>query len=161
MTEIAQTAGLSRQTLYHHLRMAIESLHWVYLNKQGKSRLLRQIEQYRHQWLTVKRKAEEAQQSIRDYWLRLGERGQQIKTLEAQLAALKEQNQCFFRANDRGAESVRPLHDWVDCRGYAPWIGSQDVQGVCPWHPRKSPKTSHSRFDKLIEGATFFWSHRD
>ena len=35
MTEIAQKAGVSRQTLYHHLRMAIESLHWVYLNKQG------------------------------------------------------------------------------------------------------------------------------
>ena len=96
MTEIAQTAGLSRQTLYHHLRLAIESLYWVYLNKQGLSRLLRQIEEYRHQWLTAKRKAEEAQQTIRDYWLRLGERGKQIKTLEAQLAALKEQNQCFL-----------------------------------------------------------------
>ena len=96
MTEIAQTAGLSRQTLYHHLRMAIESLHWVYLNKQGLSRLLRQIEQYRHQWLMAKGKAEEAQQTIRDYWLRLGDCGKQIKTLEAQLAALKEQNQCFL-----------------------------------------------------------------
>jgi hypothetical protein len=96
MTEIAQTAGLSRQTLYHHLRMAIESLHWVYLNKQGLSRLLRQIEQYRHQWMTAKGKAEEAQQTIRDYWLRLGDRGKQIKTLEGQLAALKEQNQCFL-----------------------------------------------------------------
>jgi AcrR family transcriptional regulator len=69
MTEIAQKAGMSRQTLYHHLRMAIESLHWVYLNKQGLSRLLRQMEQYRHQWLTAK-------------------------------------------ANDRGVESVSPLHDW-------------------------------------------------
>lgn len=53
MTEIAQTAGMSRQTLYRHLRMAIESLHWVYLNKQGLSRLLRQIEQYRHQMIVV------------------------------------------------------------------------------------------------------------
>jgi DNA-binding transcriptional ArsR family regulator len=96
MTEIAQRAGISRQTLYHHLRMAIESLHWVYLNKQGLSRLLRQIEQYRHQWLMAKGKAQEAQQTIREYWLRLGDRGKQIKTLEAELVALKEQNQCFL-----------------------------------------------------------------
>jgi DNA-binding transcriptional ArsR family regulator len=96
MTEIAKKAGMSRQTLYHHLRMAIESLHWVYLNKQGLSRLLRQMEQYRHQWLTAKRKAEEFQQTIQDYWLRWGEQGKQIKTLEVQLAALKEHNQCFL-----------------------------------------------------------------
>jgi AraC-like DNA-binding protein len=96
MAEIAQRAGMSRQTLYHHLRMAIESLHWVYLNKRGLNRLLSQIEQYRDQWMSAKRKAEEAQQTIRDYWLRLGERGTQIKTLEAELAALKEQNQCFL-----------------------------------------------------------------
>jgi hypothetical protein len=96
MTEIAQRAGLSRQTLYHHLRMAIESLHWVYLNKRGMSRLLSQIEQYRHQWMTAKGKAEEAQQTIQEYWLRLGECGKQLKTLQAQLAALKEQNQYFL-----------------------------------------------------------------
>jgi hypothetical protein len=30
MTEIAQTAGMSGQTLYQHLRMAIESLHCEY-----------------------------------------------------------------------------------------------------------------------------------
>lgn len=95
MTKIAKRAGLSRQTLYSHLRMAIESLHWLYLNKQGWSSLLRQIEQYQHQWLTAKKKAEDAQQTIRNYWLRLGEQSKQIKNLEAELAAQKEHNQCF------------------------------------------------------------------
>lgn len=96
MTEIAQRAGLSRQTLYCHLRMAIESLHWVYLNKQGWGRLLRQIEHYQHQWLTTKRKAEEAEQTIRNHWLRLAEQSKQRKSLEAELSALKEHNQCFL-----------------------------------------------------------------
>ena len=96
MTELAQRAGVSRQTLYHHLRLAIECLHWVYLNKRGLSTLLRQIEQYRQQWLTAKEKAEEAQQTVREYWLRLSERSQQIKGLEAKLAALQRQNQFFL-----------------------------------------------------------------
>jgi hypothetical protein len=75
--------------------MAIESLHWVYLNKQGWGRLLRQMKHYQHQWLSAKRKAEEAEQIIRKHWLRLGEQSKQIKSVEAQLAAQKEHNQCF------------------------------------------------------------------
>jgi AcrR family transcriptional regulator len=96
MTEIAQTAGVSRQTLYHHLRVAIECLHWVYLNKRGLSSLLRQVEEYRQQWLTAKGRVEEAQQTVREYWLRLSDHSKQIKTLEAQLASLQQQNQCFL-----------------------------------------------------------------
>jgi AcrR family transcriptional regulator len=96
MTEIAQSAGVSRQTLYHHLRMAIESLHWVYQHKRSLSSLLSQLEQYRQQYLIAKRKAEEAQQTIREYWMRLSDRGQQIKSLEAQLAAIQQENQCFL-----------------------------------------------------------------
>ncbi|MFN9176480.1 MAG: hypothetical protein ACK58N_18755 [Synechocystis sp.] len=96
MTDISKRAGFSRQTLYAHLSIAIESLHWVYLNKQGWSSLLRQIEQYQHQWLSAKKKAEDAQQTIRNYWLRLGEQSKQIKNLEAELTAQKEHNQCFL-----------------------------------------------------------------
>jgi AcrR family transcriptional regulator len=96
MTDIAKRAGFSRQTLYTHLRIVIESLHWIYLNKQSWSSLLRQIEQYQHQWLTAKEETKEAQQTIRKYWLRLGEQSKQIKSLEAQLTALKEYNQCFL-----------------------------------------------------------------
>ncbi|MEB3188766.1 MAG: transposase [Snowella sp.] len=96
MTEIAKRAGLSRQTLYAHLRMAIESLHWVYRNKQGWGRVLKQIEHYQHQWWSAKRKVEEAEQTIRKHWLRLGEQSKQIKSLEAQLSAQKEHNQCFL-----------------------------------------------------------------
>lgn len=96
MTEIAQLAGVSRQTLYHHLRMAIEGLHWVYQYKKSLSKLLSQLEQYRQQCLIAKGKTEEAQQTIRDYWMRLSDRSKQIKSLEAQLAAQQQQNQCFL-----------------------------------------------------------------
>lgn len=93
MKEIAKKAGMSRQTLYTHLRMAVESLSWVYRNKKGLSHLLRQIEEYRHQWITAKGKIKEGEKTIRESWRRLSKQGQQLKSRESELAAIKEKNQ--------------------------------------------------------------------
>lgn len=93
MTQIAKTAGVSRQTLYQHLRLATEALHWVYQRKQRLSCLLSQLERYRHQYLAGQRQAKQAQQTIQEDWRRLSQRQQQLQSLESQLAALEHQQQ--------------------------------------------------------------------
>ena len=93
MTKIAKTAGVSRQTLYQHLRLAIEALQWVYQSKQRLSSLLSQVHRYRRQYLAVQHQAQQAQQTIQEYWRRLSQRQQQLQSLESQLAALESQQQ--------------------------------------------------------------------
>ena len=93
MTEIAKTTGVSRQTLYQHLRLAIEALQWVYQSKQRLSRLLNQLHRYRRQHLAVQHQAKQAQQTIQAYWRRLSQQQQQLQSLESQLAALEHQQQ--------------------------------------------------------------------
>ena len=51
MSRIAQTMGVSRTTLYHHLRLAVEALNWVYQSKQQLNHLHSQLHQYQHQCL--------------------------------------------------------------------------------------------------------------
>ena len=93
MTEIAKTAGMSRQTLYQHLRLAIEALDWVYQGKQRLSRLLSQERRYRRQWLAAQDEAKQAQQSIQEYWRRLSQQQQQVQGLEAQIVTMQRQQQ--------------------------------------------------------------------
>ena len=66
MTEIAKTAGVSRQTLYQHLRLAIEALYWVYQSKQRLSGLLSQLHRHRRQWLAAQDEAKQGQQTIQE-----------------------------------------------------------------------------------------------
>ena len=93
MTEIAKTAGISRQTLYQHLRLAMEALHWVYQSQQGLSRLLSQGRRYRRQWLAAQDEAKQAQQSIQEYWRRLNQQQRQVQGLEAQIVTMQRQQQ--------------------------------------------------------------------
>ena len=93
MTEIAKTAGVSRQTLYQHLRLAIEALHWVYQSKQRLSGLLSQLHRYRRQWLAAQDEAKQAQQTIQKYWRRLSQQQQKVQELETQIETMQRQQQ--------------------------------------------------------------------
>ncbi len=57
MSGIAETMGVSRTTLYHHLRLAVEALNWVYQSKQQLSHLHSQLHRYQHQYLEVQHQA--------------------------------------------------------------------------------------------------------
>ena len=56
--------GVSRQTLYQHLRLAIEALQWGYQSKQRLSSLLSQLYRYRRQSLVVQHQAKQAQGDV-------------------------------------------------------------------------------------------------
>ena len=93
MTEIAEKAGVSRQTLYQHLRLGIEALHWVYQSKQRLSNLVSQFQGYRRQYLAVQHEVKQGQQTIQAYWRRLSQQQQQVQGLEAQMAKMQRQQQ--------------------------------------------------------------------
>ena len=93
MTEIAKTAGVSRQTLYQHLRLAIEALYWVYQSKQRLSGLLSQLHQHRRQCLAAQDEAKQDQQTIQEYWRRLSQQQQQVQGLKSQIVTMQRQQQ--------------------------------------------------------------------
>ena len=93
MTEIAKVAGMSRQTLYQHLRLAIEALHWVYQSKHRLSGLLSQLHRYRRQWLAAQDEAEQAQQTLQKYWRQLSQQQQKVQGLESQIETMQRQQQ--------------------------------------------------------------------
>ena len=93
MTRIAKTAGVSRPTLYHHLRLAIEALNWVHQSKQRLSYLLSQLHRYRRQSIAVQHQSKQAQQTIQAYWRGLSQQQQQLQRLESQIAVMEGQQQ--------------------------------------------------------------------
>jgi AcrR family transcriptional regulator len=93
MTQLAHQAGVSRPTLYHHLRLAIEALHWVYQTKQRLSHLLSQVSHYQHQLLEAQCQARQAEQTIQQYWRRLVKAKAQWQSLTDEITQMRCQQQ--------------------------------------------------------------------
>jgi hypothetical protein len=91
MSTIAQTMGVSRTTLYHHLRLAVEALNWVYQSKQQLNHLHSQLHQYQHQYWEVQHQVKQAGQTIQEYWLLLCNGQEQLQRLEALLEQQQDQ----------------------------------------------------------------------
>ena len=93
MTELAHRAQMSRPTLYHHLRLAVEALNWVYQKKQRLSQLRSRMSRYRSQCLEAQAQAKQAKQTIQQYWLLLVNHTGELQKLEAELTQLQRQQQ--------------------------------------------------------------------
>ena len=93
MTQLAHRAGISRPTLYTHLRLAIEALHWVYQNKKPLSQLLSQMNRYRSQCLEAQGQLNQAKQTIHQYWLLLVNQKGNLQKQEAELTQMKRHHQ--------------------------------------------------------------------
>lgn len=85
--------GVSRPTLYHHLRLAVEALNWVYQSKQQLNHLHSQVQRYQHQCWEVQHQAKQARQTIQEYWLLLNNLKEQVQRLEALLEQQQGQKQ--------------------------------------------------------------------